>query len=278
MHAVIARSIDKGMDGKLLKAFVELPYSKEVWVKRNMKTLRENATPPEITVAKFLSDRGVKFVFQAPMFHRDSESIYFADFLIRNGRIVIEVDGKSHIGTTAKANDLVRELHFKDMGYRTIRVWNSWARKDILEDKLKDVLKFAEKKKAKEKNKAENKEKTEAGKKYHNPIEDSSVFKAVARMKEAIESNIDGRPICFICSNRHFIRFAINDGGNSGRYETIFDELRELREKKGVLVYFRYECTKAKEWMGDHIHNRITREYVRSMRVENPHLIELDVF
>lgn len=188
------------------------------------------------------------------------------------------MDGKSHIGTTAKANDLVRELHFKDMGYRTIRIWNSWTRKDLLEEKLKGVLGFADKKKEKEKNKVVNKEKIEAEKKYHNPIEESSVFKAAAIMKEALESDIEGRPICFICSNRHFIRYAINDGSNFGRYEAIFDELRELREKKGILVYFRYECAKAKKWMGSHIHNRITREYVRSMKVENPYLIELNTF
>ena len=61
---------------------------------------------------------GLKFVRQAPI------GPYFVDFLCRERKIVVEVDGGTHGSDTEIAADAVREAHLASSGYRIFRAWN----------------------------------------------------------------------------------------------------------------------------------------------------------
>ncbi|MDT9086519.1 endonuclease domain-containing protein, partial [Escherichia coli] len=66
-----------------------------------------------------LKDRrlaGWKFVRQAPI------GPYFADFLCREARVVVEVDGGQHSGSL---HDIRRDATMARAGYRVIRFWNA---------------------------------------------------------------------------------------------------------------------------------------------------------
>jgi very-short-patch-repair endonuclease len=61
---------------------------------------------------------GFKFVRQAPI------GPYFADFLCRSEKLIIEVDGATHSTEEERARDLRREADLGDLGYRILRVQN----------------------------------------------------------------------------------------------------------------------------------------------------------
>jgi very-short-patch-repair endonuclease len=66
--------------------------------------------------------RGYKFVRQFPI------GPYFAHFLCREARLVIEVDGSQHIGSD---HDRQRDGFMRRCGYSVIRFWNIDILKDI---------------------------------------------------------------------------------------------------------------------------------------------------
>jgi very-short-patch-repair endonuclease len=61
---------------------------------------------------------GWKFVRQAPL------GEYFADFLCREARLVLEVDGGTHSEDHEIERDLERTSKIEALGYRVVRVWN----------------------------------------------------------------------------------------------------------------------------------------------------------
>ena len=64
---------------------------------------------------------GLKFKRQVPM------DGYIVDFVCLEARLIIEVDGGQHAGSTG---DSLRDAHFHAAGFRTMRFWN----RDVLED------------------------------------------------------------------------------------------------------------------------------------------------
>jgi very-short-patch-repair endonuclease len=65
---------------------------------------------------------GYKFVRQFPV------GPYFADFVCRSQRLVLEVDGSQHAGS---AYDRERDAFMRDAGYSVLRVWNFDALRQI---------------------------------------------------------------------------------------------------------------------------------------------------
>jgi very-short-patch-repair endonuclease len=89
------------------------------------RALRRRGTRAEAVLWRHLRDRqlaGFKFVRQAPI------GPYFADFLCRERHLVVEVDGGQHADS---ARDARRDATMRDLGYRTIRVWNNDALDNI---------------------------------------------------------------------------------------------------------------------------------------------------
>jgi very-short-patch-repair endonuclease len=83
------------------------------------KELRNQATPAERALWTALSGRkldGFKFSRQMPV------GPYFADFLCREARLIVELDGYSH--DTRIAHDLRRDSYLKGQCYRVLRFNN----------------------------------------------------------------------------------------------------------------------------------------------------------
>mgnify|MGYP001317811017 CR=1 FL=1 len=92
------------------------------WNPRNTnraKELRKSATPAERTLWDHLSRRqlGVKFSRQMPV------GPYFADFLCRELKLVIECDGHSH--DVGPARDALRDAWMAREGFTVLRFTNA---------------------------------------------------------------------------------------------------------------------------------------------------------
>jgi len=82
------------------------------------RNLRQNSTDAEIKLWLELRDRrlgGVKFVRQFPV------GPYVVDFVCRDKKLVIEVDGGQH---AENAKDRVRDSFLMNEGYKVLRFWN----------------------------------------------------------------------------------------------------------------------------------------------------------
>ena len=83
------------------------------------RRLRRDATDAELKLWNRLRARtinGFKFVRQEPI------GPYFVDFLCRQQRLIIEVDGGQH---ATDKRDAVREQWLVARGYRVLRFWNN---------------------------------------------------------------------------------------------------------------------------------------------------------
>ncbi|MBO6727422.1 MAG: endonuclease domain-containing protein [Rhizobiaceae bacterium] len=83
------------------------------------RSLRRGGNMAEALLWDELKDRkldGYKFVRQFPI------GVYFADFLCREMRLVVEVDGSQHADS---AYDSKRDEYMRGEGYSTLRVWNT---------------------------------------------------------------------------------------------------------------------------------------------------------
>jgi very-short-patch-repair endonuclease len=83
------------------------------------RALRSVTTAVEVRLWHRLRDRrlgGFKFVRQAPL------GRYYVDFLCREARLVVELDGSQH---AENPNDRQRDADLAALGYRVFRVWNN---------------------------------------------------------------------------------------------------------------------------------------------------------
>jgi len=92
------------------------PYKGKTSVARR---LRRNATFAEQRLWYRLRSRslyGMKFVWQGPI------GPYIVDFVCREHRVIIEVDGGQH---SENARDVIRDRWLQDHNYRVLRFWNN---------------------------------------------------------------------------------------------------------------------------------------------------------
>ena len=90
------------------------------------RSLRKNQTDAENRMWYYLRNRrlgGYKFVREYVI------GKYIADFVCREKKLIIEVDGGQHI--TAEAYDQQRTKDLEAVGYRVVRVWNNEVFKNI---------------------------------------------------------------------------------------------------------------------------------------------------
>jgi len=98
------------------------------------RSLRRGSTEAETQLWRFIRNRqlsGWKFRRQVPI------DRFVVDFLCREAKLIIELDGSQHAEKTD--GDLARTDLLERYGYRVIRYWNS----DVLsrtEDVLEDIL------------------------------------------------------------------------------------------------------------------------------------------
>jgi len=82
------------------------------------RELRNTATPAERLLSRYLcrSQLGAKFSRQMPI------GPFFADFLCRERRLVVELDGHSH--DVAPERDAARDAWLRRAGFRVLRFTN----------------------------------------------------------------------------------------------------------------------------------------------------------
>jgi very-short-patch-repair endonuclease len=93
--------------------------SRNIPIAARAQTLRAASTEPERKLWRHLRDRrlgGAKFVRQA------SVGPYYADFLCRACKLIVEVDGSQHAGS---ACDDKRDATLIELGYSILRFWNA---------------------------------------------------------------------------------------------------------------------------------------------------------
>jgi very-short-patch-repair endonuclease len=81
--------------------------------------MRRDATPPERLLWQALRREtlnGLKFRRQAPI------GRFIADFYCSSAKLVVEVDGATHVG---KTSDGTRDAWLLTQGIRVFRVWNN---------------------------------------------------------------------------------------------------------------------------------------------------------
>lgn len=98
------------------------------WKPRNTaraRTLRNEGTPAERALWKHLarSQQGAKFSRQMPV------GPYYADFLCRSLKLVIELDGHSH--DVRQEQDIERDRWMREQGYTVLRFVNADVRENI---------------------------------------------------------------------------------------------------------------------------------------------------
>ncbi|MEX1002380.1 MAG: endonuclease domain-containing protein [Crocinitomicaceae bacterium] len=89
--------------------------------------LRKQMTPEEKILWEELrhSRIGVKFGRQHPI------SRFIVDFYCHKHKLVIEVDGKIHLKSEIKTNDLQRENELKELGLTVIRFSNEQVQQQL---------------------------------------------------------------------------------------------------------------------------------------------------
>ena len=88
-------------------------------MKERAKERRRNSTEAENRMWYYLRNRrlgGYKFVREQVIGH------YIADFVCREKKIIIEIDGGQHMD--AVQYDLMRTKHLENNGYKVVRFWN----------------------------------------------------------------------------------------------------------------------------------------------------------
>jgi very-short-patch-repair endonuclease len=91
------------------------------WRTNRARVLRSQPISAEMKLWDELRNRrlgGHKFVRQMPI------GPYFADFVCRERKVVVEVDGGTHSTEREAARDEARTRHLRQLGYRIFRIAN----------------------------------------------------------------------------------------------------------------------------------------------------------
>jgi very-short-patch-repair endonuclease len=91
------------------------------YLKERRKQLRNNLTPPEARLWSVLKGKklsGAKFRRQ------HSITNYIVDFYCPKFKLVIEVDGKTHLEPTIAEKDVIRDHFLNQIGFKVLRFTN----------------------------------------------------------------------------------------------------------------------------------------------------------
>jgi very-short-patch-repair endonuclease len=86
------------------------------------RAMRKAMSPPELAVwlyLRTLKSEGWRFRRQSP------EGPYILDFVCRNAKLVVEVDGVHHSSPDQDEHDRIRDAYLTERGFRVLRFWAS---------------------------------------------------------------------------------------------------------------------------------------------------------
>jgi very-short-patch-repair endonuclease len=86
------------------------------------RTLRRESTPAEDKLWSVLRGRGLE---RAKFRRQQRFGKFVADFVCLASRLIVEVDGDTHVGETAMSYDARRTAFLEQEGYRVVRFTNA---------------------------------------------------------------------------------------------------------------------------------------------------------
>ena len=107
---------------------------------RRARALRRDAPGAERMIWRHLKNRqlgGFKFVRQEPI------GPFIADFVCREEKLVVEIDGATHSSEDEIARDARRTAFLERLGYRVVRISNEQAFENV-EGALEAILRVLE--------------------------------------------------------------------------------------------------------------------------------------
>ena len=105
------------MGSNFCDSIINMPTQKE-----NARYLRKNMTSQERKVWDVIRNRqfyGYRFLRQYVI------GVYIVDFICREKKLIIEIDGGQHNEPKNLEYDKQRSLYLESKGYRIIRFWNN---------------------------------------------------------------------------------------------------------------------------------------------------------
>lgn len=134
---LILRGIRESMNKKNKKALKNKIRQKEIeaqimCAKNYAEELRENATEAELRFMEIANRKGLNLAFQVPIRIKNIYNpktgkmgiFYIVDFLDKQNRIVIEIDGGYHNSWEQRKKDAIRTKHLERHGYKVYRITN----------------------------------------------------------------------------------------------------------------------------------------------------------
>ena len=103
------------------------------------RTLRKNLTKQELVLWQLLRNHkffGYEIRRQSPI------GKYIVDFVCREKKIIVEIDGGQHNETENREYDLERTKYLNNKGYKVVRFWNNDVDSNLagVYEKLKEVF------------------------------------------------------------------------------------------------------------------------------------------
>lgn len=125
-------------DFEHMRPFLDHGRKLILWVVKNMRRLRRNATATELKVGKYMYHRRIVYISQAPFVFGEGESLkcYFADFYIPALRTIVEIDGGLHERPESVLYDRERDRLFAGIGITTVRIKSSSVKRNEYKDRI----------------------------------------------------------------------------------------------------------------------------------------------
>lgn len=271
MNQTIEKHLDKEIDERLLAAFRDTSLRTEGWVRKNLYDLRERATTYEIQVARYLDKLDYHFISQAPFYNKEIGAIYFADFLLPRQSLIIEVDGASHRPDSAKANDAIRDAFFQKNGYKVVRIKNGQTRNYTMLDRYlgKELggMKAPKVKKLKPAKEVKVYSQEE--------IESSEHYNRFMTVIDSINKATPGSVLVFRTTKRLVARCIATKSGGPGKYHGLLQEISTDCKERNVTILAKFDSKKAQTWMGKHLTNPVTLNFMRVLLEHHDNIIDL---
>ncbi|MBL8102531.1 MAG: endonuclease domain-containing protein [Anaerolineales bacterium] len=96
-------------------------------IRQFARELRQPQTPAEVTLWRQLRNRNLKYKFR----RQHPIDFFIIDFYCAEAKLLIEIDGPSHLEKEQKEYDQARTEYLETIGYKVIRFTNDDVRYNI---------------------------------------------------------------------------------------------------------------------------------------------------
>src|SRR5690349_6935546 len=93
-------------------------------IRQFARELRQPQTPAESTLWRYLRNRGLKYKFR----RQHPIDLFIIDFYCAEAKLLIEIDGDSHLVKKQMEYDKLRTEYLEEHGYKVIRFTNNDVR------------------------------------------------------------------------------------------------------------------------------------------------------